>query len=430
MDAIVLRNVSKEFRKQTVRREYTTLKSEIVQLFKRKQARNLPVAVTAALRDITLTVPRGRTVGLVGRNGSGKSTLLKLVTGIYRPTKGSIEVNGRISALLELGAGFHPDFSGRENITVNGIILGMSRREIRDRMEEIIAFSELGEFIDEPVRTYSSGMYARLAFSVATHVDPDLLIIDEILSVGDDHFTRKSTAKMEEFRRAGKTILLVTHDLSSLESHCDEAAWLDGGVLKAYGDPTFVISEYRKAVAESELQTETTLGQTAAPVVHVSHRQPRRGPPASVGRRWGTFEAEVTDVHLWGAEKSERAVFDAEDGLEAAFEVATDATLADLSIEVSLSSQDGTLLWRGTQPLPKTTEATATLVLNRLGLADGNYRIDVGLFAESGRVCCDFQKGLHGFAVRSATSSVGILRPTHRWTVETPIQKKAAASAQ
>ena len=126
-------------------------------------------------------------------------------------------MNGRISALLELGAGFHPDFSGRENITVNGIILGMSRREIRERMEEIIAFSELGDFIDEPVRTYSSGMYARLAFSVATHVDPDLLIIDEILSVGDEHFSRKSTAKMEEFRRAGKTILLVTHDLASLE---------------------------------------------------------------------------------------------------------------------------------------------------------------------------------------------------------------------
>jgi len=237
MDAIVLRNVTKEFRKNTIRREYTTFKSEIVQFLKQPRASEMPASVISAVRDVTLIVPRGRTVGLVGRNGSGKSTLLKLVTGIYRPTSGTVEVNGRISALLELGAGFHPDFSGRENIIVNGIILGMSRREIRERMDEIVAFSELGDFIDEPVRTYSSGMYARLAFSVATHVDPDLLIIDEILSVGDEHFARKSTAKMDEFRRAGKTILLVTHDLGTLQARCDEAAWLDAGVLKAYGDP-------------------------------------------------------------------------------------------------------------------------------------------------------------------------------------------------
>jgi len=418
MEAIVLRRVSKDFRKNTIRREYTTLKSELVRLLKRQRRPGAPAGVIHALRDVSLSVPRGRTVGLVGRNGSGKSTLLKLVTGIYRPTAGTVEVNGRISALLELGAGFHPDFSGRENITVNGIILGMSRREIRERMQQIIDFSELGDFIDEPVRTYSSGMYARLAFSVATHVDPDLLIIDEILSVGDEHFARKSISKMEEFRRAGKTILLVTHDMGTLQARCDEAAWLDGGVLKAYGDPAFVVSEYRKAVAESELQAQVQPGLPAAAPVHATGRQPRAGAPAEPGRRWGTFEAEVVGVHVRAPGGAERAVFDAEEGLEATVDVVQDAGLASPTLEASVFSADGTLLWRGVQPLPAVPAARATLSLERLGLADGNYRLDLAVFAEEGRMCCDFQKGLHGFAVRSTGGNAGLLRPVHRWKVE------------
>ncbi len=423
MDAIVLRNVSKEFRKQTVRREYTTLKSELVAFLKRTPEVQEPIAVTTALRDVSLTVPRGRTVGLVGRNGSGKSTLLKLVTGIYRPTKGSVEVNGRISALLELGAGFHPDFTGRENIVVNAIILGMSRREIRQRMEEIVAFSELGDFIDQPVRTYSSGMYARLAFSVATHVDPELLIIDEILSVGDEHFSRKSTAKMTEFRRAGKTILLVTHDMETLQRRCDEAAWLDAGTLKAYGDPAFVVSEYRKAVAEAEVQAEMTPGAVQPAQLHPQGRQPRRGPPAEAGRRWGTFEAEVAAVRVQMSDGVEHAVFDAEDALETVIDVEADPSLSGLGVEVSLVSQDGTLLWRDSHAIASAPAATARLNLSRLGLADGNYRLDVAVFAESGRVCCDFQKGLHGFAIRSAKPSSGLLKPVHHWTVHPELEE-------
>jgi lipopolysaccharide transport system ATP-binding protein len=247
MDAIVLHHVSKRFRKRTIRREYTTLKSELVRWFKRERQPDEKQWIEA-VTDVDFSVPSGSTFGIVGRNGSGKSTLLKLITGIYTPTTGSIDLHGRISALLELGAGFHPDFSGRENILINGIILGLSRAEIKARTPEIIEFSELGDFIDEPVRTYSSGMYLRLAFSVATFVDPDILIIDEILAVGDAHFSRKSMAKMDDFKRSKKTIVLVTHDLITVERWCDHAAWIDGGRIKAVGSPKQIVRQYREAV--------------------------------------------------------------------------------------------------------------------------------------------------------------------------------------
>ncbi len=252
-NAIEVRGVSKRFKRRTIRAEYTSFKTELVQWLTGRRKAN-PQRWIEALREIDFTIPAGRTVGILGRNGSGKSTLLKLITGIYSPTTGSVSVNGRISALLDLGAGFHPDFSGRENILINGIILGMSRVEVRARMDDIIAFSELGEFIDEPVRTYSSGMYMRLAFSVATHVDPEILIIDEILAVGDEHFSKKSMAKMEEFKASGKTIVIVTHDLSTVERWCDHAIWIDGGKVRAQGRPKDLVADYQAAVLAAEQQ--------------------------------------------------------------------------------------------------------------------------------------------------------------------------------
>jgi len=253
LNAIEVKGVSKRFKRRTIRSEYTSFKTELVQWLTCKRKAN-PQRWIEALREIDFVIPRGRTVGILGRNGSGKSTLLKLITGIYRPSTGTIAVNGRISALLDLGAGFHPDFSGRENILINGIILGMTRAEVKARMEEIIAFSELGEFIDEPVRTYSSGMYMRLAFSVATHVDPEILIVDEILAVGDEHFGKKSMAKMEEFKAAGKTIVIVTHDLATVERWCDHAIWIDGGKVRAQGSPKSLVAEYKASVREAQAQ--------------------------------------------------------------------------------------------------------------------------------------------------------------------------------
>ena len=198
------------------------------------------------LKGINLTIKNGEAVALIGVNGSGKSTLLKLMTKIIYPNKGKITTNGKLTSLLELGAGFHPDFSGRENIYFNASIFGLTRKEIDERIEQIIEFSELGNFIDNPVRTYSSGMYMRLAFAVAINVDADILLIDEILAVGDQHFQDKCIAKMKELKEQGKTMVFVTHNMGTVNEFCNRAVWLSNGEIKMDGDPSIITKEYLK----------------------------------------------------------------------------------------------------------------------------------------------------------------------------------------
>lgn len=197
-----------------------------------------------ALKGVNLIVPRGATIGLIGRNGSGKSTLLKLISSILYPTQGEVRVNGRISTLLELGAGFHPDFTGRENIFLNASILGLSRRETKERLDDIIGFAELRDFIDNPVRNYSSGMYMRLGFAVAVHVDPDILLIDEVLAVGDLAFQEKCLDKIRELQKRGTTIIFVTHAPKQVEQLCDLAVWLDRGEVQRVGPASDVAKAY------------------------------------------------------------------------------------------------------------------------------------------------------------------------------------------
>lgn len=196
------------------------------------------------LKGVTLQIKKGEVVGLIGVNGSGKSTLLKLMTKIIYPNKGKIETNGKLTSLLELGAGFHPDFSGRENIYFNASIFGLTKKEIDSRVQQIIEFSELKDFIDNPVRTYSSGMYMRLAFSVAINVDAEILLIDEILSVGDEHFQEKCFRKLEELKEQGKTIVFVTHGMGSVKRFCTRVVWLHQGKIKMDGDVNKVIDAY------------------------------------------------------------------------------------------------------------------------------------------------------------------------------------------
>ncbi|WP_224245713.1 ABC transporter ATP-binding protein [Hyalangium gracile] len=444
MDAIVIRNLVKRFRKSTIRREYTTLKSELVRWLK---GQRLPEDKTyiEAIRGIDLTIPRGKTVGIIGRNGSGKSTLLKLMTGIYSPTSGSIEMRGRISALLDLGAGFHPDFSGRENILINGIILGMTRAEIRARMDQIIEFSELGDFVDEPVRTYSSGMYARLAFAVATHVDPEILIVDEILSVGDEHFAKKSMAKMMEFKKAGKTIVLVTHDLGTIERWCDLGVWIDAGRIRGVGNSTALVEEYRRAVALAEEQS-VSLGPPALSkdggqlpqVAPVPANEPLTGPKGAPQMRSGTYDVEISSVRFCKPSGEEVQEVDTEEPLDITLEFMARRPVEDVGFSIALFDANGTRVYETSTfiegvalPVPLPPSGRLRMSLGRVGLIPGSYSIQVRAHPKHGPDY-DWQRDLHQLKVRSNVADQGIMRPPHTWSVEVahPVESAAPRAAE
>lgn len=249
--AIKVEHVSQRFRVMHERPD------SIRELFSRFFRHNVEYHHFEALKDVSFEVGRGEIVGIIGRNGSGKSTLLKIVAGVYKPTAGRVQVNGTLAPLLELGAGMHPELTGRENIVLNGLLMGFSKAEMLDKQSKIIDFSEIGEFIDTPVKQYSSGMYMRLAFSVATEVDPQILICDEILAVGDVSFQAKCLDRIDNFKRSGKTILLVSHSLAQIMEHCDRAILLDHGKCVLDGSAHEVVDEFARQsglpMAEHEL---------------------------------------------------------------------------------------------------------------------------------------------------------------------------------
>jgi len=240
LEAIVVQNLWKEFR--VCHERQSSLKA-LVLSFRRKR-----YEIVHALKGISFTVKSGETVAIIGKNGSGKSTLLGILSRVYLPSSGVVNVNGRVSSLLELGAGFHPELTGIENIYLNGSILGMSRREIKKRLDAIISFAELEQFIDAPIRTYSAGMVMRLGFSIAIQVDPDILLVDEVLAVGDESFQQKCYSKVRELQSLAKTIIFVSHDLKAVKEVATRAIWLDQGVISADGDVTEVLSSYLNSV--------------------------------------------------------------------------------------------------------------------------------------------------------------------------------------
>lgn len=245
-NAITLENVTQRFR--VIQERPDTLR-ELFAKFSRHRASYHDFD---AVRNVSLQIPRRQMLGLIGRNGSGKSTLLKLIAGVYRPTAGRVHVEGSLAPLIELGAGFHHELTGRENILLNGLLMGYSKEEMKAREQSIINFADIGEFIDAPIKQYSSGMHTRLAFAVATEVDPDILVVDEIIAVGDSGFQQKCFARIDRFRQAGKTILFVTHDMLQVRDHCDRAVLLEKGSIIADGPPAEVVREYRN-ISELEL---------------------------------------------------------------------------------------------------------------------------------------------------------------------------------
>jgi ABC-type polysaccharide/polyol phosphate transport system ATPase subunit len=253
---ISLENVTQRFR--VIQERPDTLRELFAKFFRREtHYRDF-----YAIRDVSLQVQSGQMLGLIGRNGSGKSTLLKIIAGVYRPTCGRVSVQGSLAPLIELGAGFHHELTGRENILLNGLLMGYSRNEMKVREKSIIEFAELGDFIDSPIKQYSTGMQTRLAFAVATEVDPEILVVDEILAVGDASFQQKCFARINYFRRAGKTILFVTHNMLQVTKHCDRAILLDRGTIIADGDPHEVVGLYG-SLGTPEIEAPQSAGSVA-----------------------------------------------------------------------------------------------------------------------------------------------------------------------
>ena len=447
--AITLEHVSKIYRRYGGR-QFATLKSALLQ---RSILRDLqPSETFPALTDVSFTVPKGSTFGVIGRNGSGKSTALKLVAGITKPTSGTVDVVGRISALIELGAGFHPEISGRENVFINGIMLGLTKREIQDRFDEIVDFAELREFIDAPVKTYSSGMYMRLGFAVAINVDPDVLLVDEVLAVGDEGFTHKCLDKFGEFRRRGKTILLVTHSLNMIERFCDEAVWIDAGAKRAEGDPKRVVGSYLSFVEASE---EKLLAATTARAVasasspagagvaqDVSPAQSAETPLATphdptsnmfqaTEGRWGSREVEIAAVALLTADGQPSFVFHSGDPMSIRLNVRAHHATDDFVFGIGLFNADGVCCY-GTNTYAEEMnpeslaigDSQATFAVDALDLVEGTYKLDVAVHKRDGAPY-DYHRLLYTFRVKSRTHDVGIYRPRHTWIFSTGVKFKS-----
>ena len=367
------------------------------------------------LKGITFQVRRGEAIGLIGENGCGKSTTLKMLTKILYPDGGTITMKGRVSSLIELGAGFHPDMSGRENIYTNASIFGLQRNEIDRRLQDIIDFSELGAYIDNPVRTYSSGMYMRLAFAVAINVDADILLVDEILAVGDAAFQAKCFTKMQEIKNRGTTIVLVSHSLSQIEQICERSIWIEGGTIRMEGLPRDVHPHYMKYMFRKNHPEEV-------PETEQEEPQPAAGESGEDANRWGSKEAVMDQVVILDANGRKRSSFSPQESFTVHIDYSSKEEKADAVAGLAIYRSDQTYIY-GTntlidtsQPITLHKKGSIDLCIDSLPVASGRYSIDLALHRPDG-FNYDFWKNVCEIQILSSVQAPGIIFLPHRWEV-------------
>jgi len=404
--AISVRGVSKKFRLSSER--HNTLKERVIHM--KKSTHN----DFWALKDVSLEVEEGTTFGLIGHNGSGKSTLLKLIGGILQPTSGEIITHGRIAALLELGAGMQPDLTGRENIFLNGSILGLSKKELSKKFDEIVAFSELENFIDTQVRFYSSGMYVRLGFAVAVNVDPDILLVDEVLAVGDELFQRKCLERVKEFQREGRTIIVVTHSVDQIRKIGTKAAVLNHGDLIFTGEPADAIREFREKLFIGDSQVDEVL----APDPEIAQSDDADGTVIVNGVIQEGESLHYKKIRITGAGFTNPKDTDSNKirtggDLQAQISWETSEPVGDLRFSFEVYDTYGALVFEAS------THEVASGILDGVGnvwffwkdipLADGTYRANVGITSHDGGIVYDWLEAKYEFEVTNDFKTLGLL---------------------
>ena len=402
MNVIEVKNVHKSFKIHYDKG--ATLKEKI--LFKNRNR----YEEHQVLKGIDLKIEKGEVVGLIGENGCGKSTLLKLITRIIYPDQGTITVNGKVSSLLELGAGFHPDMSGRENIYTNASIFGLTKKEVDERLEEIIDFSELKEFIEKPVRTYSSGMYMRLAFSVAINVDAEILLVDEILAVGDAAFQAKCFKKLQEIKKQGTTIVIVSHDLGSIERLCDRAIWINKGKKVKDERPHDVIAFYLDSIMNKDVNK--------AVVENPQEIQPDN----NLEKRTGNRLVEIVGLKLFNGNDNETSIIKTGDDLSIQIKYRrNDAALKDMVVGVGLFTAAGVCCY-GTNTFLNSqskisikNKGEILITLEKVVLLDGEYTIDIALHHEDGTPY-DYIRQAKKLSIYSDKKAVGIVHLKYHYT--------------